>query len=353
MLSSGDLPDIIEHSWLSEQQNPSKLIRDGVIIPLDELIEYVSPNLKQYLNEHPDVSESIKTADGHYYMYPFIRENDLMTTCRGYMMRKDVLDQYGLPLPETLDEWEAALVAFRDYGLEIPLDLSYIPSNKNTDPVIGAFGIGPFFYLENGVVKLGSMQPAYREYLALLQRWYKEGLIGKELTTSDHMLHLETIILESKVGAVAGTAGGQLGPCLAQLKEKNPSVQFAPVKYAVKNKGEQSFWGEKANLCNGSGAAITTQCKNEEIAARLLDFGYSEQGHMFYNFGTENESYTMVNGYPTYIADPLSTDSSPVVFPDPKPICSFSHKRPICSRLSLFRTVLLYGRTKSGSSALE
>jgi len=51
------------------------------------------------------------------------------------------------------------------------------------------------------------------------------------------------------------------------------------------------------------GVAITTSCKNPALAARLLDYGYSEEGHMTYNFGKEGESYNMVDGYPTYVEE--------------------------------------------------
>ena len=36
---------------------------------------------------------------------------------------------------------------------------------------------------------------------------------------------------------------------------------------------------------SGFGASISAESDNVEIAARLLDFGYSEEGHMYYNFG--------------------------------------------------------------------
>lgn len=38
----------------------------------------------------------------------------------------------------------------------------------------------------------------------------------------------------------------------------------------------------------------------KELAAKYLDFGYIKQGHMLYNFGIENESYVMKDGYPEY-----------------------------------------------------
>ena len=37
-----------------------------------------------------------------------------------------------------------------------------------------------------------------------------------------------------------------------------------------------------------------------EVVARLLDYAYSEAGATLYNFGTEGESYTVVDGQPVY-----------------------------------------------------
>jgi putative aldouronate transport system substrate-binding protein len=47
-------------------------------------------------------------------------------------------------------------------------------------------------------------------------------------------------------------------------------------------------------------AGISGSCKNVELAMRLLDWAYSPDGHLFYNFGIEGESYNMTNGYPAY-----------------------------------------------------
>jgi putative aldouronate transport system substrate-binding protein len=46
--------------------------------------------------------------------------------------------------------------------------------------------------------------------------------------------------------------------------------------------------------------AITTDCTDIERAAKLLDWGYSKEGQLYYNFGTEGDSYTLVNGEPVY-----------------------------------------------------
>ena len=54
------------------------------------------------------------------------------------------------------------------------------------------------------------------------------------------------------------------------------------------------------NYVDTGSAAITTSCENVEMVARLLDYGYSEAGSNLFNFGSENVSYTLVDGSPVY-----------------------------------------------------
>ena len=58
--------------------------------------------------------------------------------------------------------------------------------------------------------------------------------------------------------------------------------------------------GYKADYAGLSGMAITSNCKNVELAVKFLDYGYSEEGNMLYNFGTEGVSYEMQDGKPVY-----------------------------------------------------
>lgn len=48
------------------------------------------------------------------------------------------------------------------------------------------------------------------------------------------------------------------------------------------------------------GIAIGGTCKDPVLAAKVLDYGYSEDGYMMFNFGKEGISYTMEDGKPVY-----------------------------------------------------
>ena len=51
--------------------------------------------------------------------------------------------------------------------------------------ILSAWDIGPSFYQENGVVKYGPIQPGFKEYLTLMNKWYGMGLIDKDFPTRD------------------------------------------------------------------------------------------------------------------------------------------------------------------------
>ena len=54
------------------------------------------------------------------------------------------------------------------------------------------------------------------------------------------------------------------------------------------------------NPVTGAYLAITTACKNKEAAAKFLNYGYTEEGHMFMNYGIEGETYIIEDGIPTF-----------------------------------------------------
>lgn len=115
MLASGDLPDMIEYNFIGDfPGGPEKAIKDGYILKLNDLIDKYAPNLKKYLQEHPDIDKMVKTDSGSYYAFPFIRGDEYLRVFQGPIIRKDWLDELGLPVPETIDEWTTTLRAFKE-----------------------------------------------------------------------------------------------------------------------------------------------------------------------------------------------------------------------------------------------
>lgn len=302
LLSTDNLPDIINNDWYNYSGGPQKALSEKILMPLNYVLDNYAPNLKKYLSEHPDIDKMVVTDDKTHYVFPFIRGDNLLCINQGIMIRQDWLDELGLSMPETIDEWHDVLTAFKEKkDAQAPLVvMGKYPTTFYYGAFVGAYGIKQDFMLDNGRVIYGPADPRYKEFLQTFAQWYKEGLIEENLPNVDTK-NINVNMLNGKSGATFGYAGSVLGQINKSLREKNPKASVTPAPYPSLVKGEKPKLGQLDSSYIGLGSAgITTSCKNVELAARFLDFGYSEEGDMLYNFGIEGESYNMIDGYPTY-----------------------------------------------------
>ena len=106
ILADGNLPDLMEYNWTVDYPGgPEKAIKDGVIIPLNDVFAQYCPNITQYLAENPEIDRMIKTDEGHYYVFPFIRGDENLMNTIGLMVRQDWLEELNMEVPTTMDEW--------------------------------------------------------------------------------------------------------------------------------------------------------------------------------------------------------------------------------------------------------
>lgn len=304
LLASGDLPDMMEYEWDSHPGGPEKAISDGYIMRLNELIDSYAPNLKKYLAEHPDVDKQVKTDNGSYYVFPFIRGDELLRTFQGPIIRKDWLDELGLQTPTTIDEWYTVLKAFKEEkGVEAPLTFLGVPNplfGIEGGAFVGAFGVKKGFYLDQGQVKFGAMEQGYKQFLATFHKWYAEGLLDINIATVDTKT-MDSNMISGRSGATVWNAGAGIGKWQPIVQEKEQGVMFAAAPYPVLKKGDKPEFGQRSYAYVGTGGvAISSKSKHAKEAAKLLDYGYSVEGHMLFNFGIEGTSYTMKDDYPTY-----------------------------------------------------
>lgn len=293
---SGNLPDIIETDWSLKPGGADEAIRQGYILCLDDLIDKYSPNLKKCFEENPELKKYFRSGEG-YYVYPLIQLDEGMNVYGGLCIRSDWLQELGLSMPETLDDWHETLLKFRDvYHPLIPLALP-----KGGGAIMYAYHISNGFYIDNGEVYYGYTQPAYKEYLSLMNLWYREGLLGENYPNGIYASE-EQMLIDGSCAALYGTMGRTMNSVL----KSGASVEGAP--YPVLRKGERPFSSQYYMPTTQWGAAsISGDCADPAAAARFLDFGYSEEGKLLFNFGILGESYEMIDGKPVYTS--LITDS--------------------------------------------
>ena len=310
MIASGSLPDIIVWEWTNNYTGgPAAAEAEGVLTILDD---YVQPygaaaDLWQYLQDNPTVDREVKNDDGHYYCFPFIRGNTYLQCTTGPMYRADLLEKAGYTGKlETLDDWEAALTALKEYGIEKPMvvqSLEYLMRFMGS-----AYGIRAGMYVDDqtGEIKNGYTQEAYKELMKRANDWVEKGLLDADLLTCDKKTAM-SYIMNDQAAVTVGAGGSFLGSMIksvaADPQAYNPDFKMATASFPVMNSGDTVLYGggsyDYATTSNGS-AVITADCKNPELAAKFLNYCYSQSGHYMINYGKEGEAYTMVDGIPTY-----------------------------------------------------
>lgn len=299
MIASKELPDIIQNNWISGYAGgPEKAMQDEIIIKVNDLIDKYAPNYKKYISGDKALEKEVKTDTGSHYGFANFKGDDFATVNYGPLFRADWLKELGLPAPTTIDEFEAILKAFKDKkGIASPFTQG---KNLNGEFIAGAYGININWFIDdNKKAAYGPMTPQYKEYLTVLNRWYANGLLDKNFVSNDGNA-VKANMLNGKSGATLGLLGGDMSTWLSAMKDKEPKYDLVGVPYPVLKKGDKVKFAQKDWMYTGLTVAITTSCKNPDIATRLLDYAYSKEGDMLYNFGIEGVSYNMVNGTPTF-----------------------------------------------------
>ncbi len=301
LLTDEELPDMIAYTILTSGDG-QRLIDEGVIRDLSELLPKYAPHYYQYLQEHPDLNKVMKTDKGSYYCVGFFRESEWNCTYMGPVMRKDWLDALKLEVPETIDEWDTVLRAFKEnYGA----GMCFVSSRAASAGLASGFdAFSTFdinFYVDwDGAVQCSELQPEYRAYLEKLHQWYEEGLLDPDFTTVDDS-GMRTKALNNEVGA-SFTAISQISAWTDDAEKENTGVQWIGVPYPVVTKGDKAHLIQADESVYAVVTVVTTSCTDEEIetALRWLDYPFTEEGFMYWNFGTEGETYTYVDGEPVY-----------------------------------------------------
>ncbi|WP_332698680.1 ABC transporter substrate-binding protein [Halalkalibacter lacteus] len=194
MLASNELPDAFYNAEFSDHEIV-KYGQAGSIIPLEDLIEEYAPNLKEIFELRPELKSMVTAPDGHIYSLPRAEEMGLSAVPNFTSINKSWLDELGLDMPTTLDEYGDVLRAFRDQDPNgtgkddvIPMSFMYNFWTGNFGDMFAAFGIPDNVdhqIVRDGEVIFTVVQPEYKEAIEYFHGWIEEGLIDDESFTHD------------------------------------------------------------------------------------------------------------------------------------------------------------------------
>lgn len=194
MLASGDLPDALFNTGLSDAEVVTNGA-NGTLIPLEGLIDEYAPILKGILDKRPDIRSAITTSEGHIYTLPAVEELGILPYPNFLYINKTWLDEAGLAVPTTIDEYKAALVAFKGRGDNvIPLSFRVDSFCANVADLIAAIGGLPdnndHRIVQDGKVIFTATRDEWKAAVKELGEWYAEGLIDAESFSQDDAAYL-------------------------------------------------------------------------------------------------------------------------------------------------------------------
>lgn len=189
LLAAGDYPDVIFSPGLAGRMGEA--VADGIVMPLNDLIEKWAPNIQNMFVEQPQVRPSITYPDGE--IYGFMRYHNTShhqrTTDQWYINEK-WLENLGLEMPETPDDLYEVLKAFKEGDPngngqtddEIPLAF-YTLGAGDIDRWItyfGAWGVTDTILIDKGQARWGFLDKGYKQALTYFRKLYSEGLLDLE-----------------------------------------------------------------------------------------------------------------------------------------------------------------------------
>jgi putative aldouronate transport system substrate-binding protein len=313
LMAAQDLPDVIYYDWAEVPGGVSKVLGDNKIIRLNEYIDKYAPNFKRLLENNHEIKKQCTLDDGTIYIFPFMRtQGKELNATWGFQIRKDWLDKLQLKAPVTMDDWYNVLKAFKEKdpngnGIqdEIPFTGSSGGLSSSLHQFAPAFGVLDKFYLKGDKVAYGPIESKYKTFLETMAKWYKEKLIDQEIATND------SIVFDYKMsnnigGSFNGGVFSGMGKLTTLTRKVEPKFELLGTQWPIGTEGKPYNTGASYTKALSFGAAISSNSKHIKEIVQYLDFGYSEQGHMLFNFGIEGESYVIENGKLKYTDDILN-----------------------------------------------
>ncbi len=300
MFASGDLPDIVIFPWSAYSGGAVKAIEDKIIMPINDYVEY-APDLMAVLESNEIFRKSCMTPNGDMIGFPFARGDEFLQTSFGLIIRTDFLEQVDMEIPNTPDDLYNVLKAFKE---ELNIEAPFSTTVSNLIGYGGGHGLmtTPFglpsisFYQENGKVQLGYYKKEYKDVLAFWKKLKDEDLLDKNYTVG---VDARANLMNGIAGVIMDTPGGGIGTMVSTMKD-DPTFDIAGFGPLVAKAGDTPMMTHYDNPITHSFSVITPACKNVEAAMKFLNYGYTEEGHMLFNFGIEGVSYEMKDGYPAY-----------------------------------------------------
>ncbi len=296
MIASGDYADIFPAGDYANGLEAA--YEEEIVTDLSDYLEEYMPNYWTIINSDQKLLGQVQ--DGNMFLGIYALKDQVANPSgQGTFIRMDWLEDLDMEVPQTYDELTAVLEAFKTEKGATEAMALYNTINMGNGLLQGGFGsmaelstngMGGSalngYYQVDGQVIYGATADGTREFLSWLNSLYEKGLIN-----FDNMLAREmNPFSDYNAGMAASGVNGYIfnnQPFGGMYNgfSADPNCNWWPVQDVAKEAGQTIPFFEETSLIDMTSLAISTQCENVEVALAYLDYGYSYEGSLLYNFG--------------------------------------------------------------------
>jgi putative aldouronate transport system substrate-binding protein len=295
MMASGDLPDIIIGAPLY-MGGVFQGMSDGIFFDLTDYLPAYAPHYYRVIEENDGFYREVSNDQGRipaFFAYKVPGDPPFQRV----ILREDVLAELGVEIPTTLDEYEPMFQKMLAKGMT-PYVLSRFGYEEQ---FMGIYDVwaenGNSFFNDNGTIKYGPIEPGFKQYLELMNSWYKKGYISKDFTSLD--INQTRTLLDTRR---AGMFTDAIVANFNRSQQMGYSVTAAP--YPRIYPGQKLHY-ERNDATprmpqNETVGAISATSKHKDVAIRFLNYAFTEPGIELLNWGVEGLNFEKINGENVY-----------------------------------------------------
>ncbi|NGP46515.1 extracellular solute-binding protein [Bacillaceae bacterium SIJ1] len=293
-LASGDYPDAYMLIPWVDQFSQDELIKygnQGVLLPLNDLIEEHAPNIQKAFEEEPDLKAMATAPDGNIYGIPQWNDCYHCSFPAKMWINTEWLNTLDLEMPTTPEELKEVFLAFKNEDPNGNGKADEIPvSGQNLVGVTYFMSAFEYYHsgeipvlLEDDKVSIAAQTDGWREGLAYMKELYDLGLIDPGMFTQnvDALIQIGNNAEDIILGA---------GPWIPSDFTNDEDRLYSDIYQPLSPlEGPQSYTTYKFPSTPGATFVLTNKASQEAQvkAIKMVDHMFTVEGMLTAHFGPE------------------------------------------------------------------
>ncbi|MHA6531376.1 type 2 periplasmic-binding domain-containing protein [Paenibacillus sp. BAC0078] len=292
-LASGDYPDAyLLTSYIDEfsQGDVLKYGQQGVLVPLNDLIDKYAPNIKAAMEKTPALKALNTAPDGNIYGLGAYTECFHCSYPNKMWINTEWLKKLKLEEPKTTEEFKQMLEAFKTQDPNGNGKADEVPLSGSTED----FGVRIIPYLMNsfvydddrnylnltdGKVESAAIKPEWKEGLTYIKSLYDAGLIDPGAFTQNAEAFKK--IGENADAEILGAGAGMHPAIFVNIDPGNKrSAHYNPLAPLTGPAGISYATHDAGGVSPGAKFVITNKASEEAKVAliKMVDYMFTPEG---------------------------------------------------------------------------